>query len=61
MAAYANKTPFPLLITLLVKTVFGAFILRSSACTINDIFDRDFDRAVGELSFWICKSRNEPE
>ncbi|PAV19346.1 prenyltransferase [Pyrrhoderma noxium] len=46
MAAYANKTPFPLLITLLVKTVFGAFILRSSACTINDIFDRDFDRAV---------------
>ena len=30
------------------KYMLGAFILRSSACTINDIFDRKMDAGVGE-------------
>ncbi|KAI5119661.1 hypothetical protein M0805_007752 [Coniferiporia weirii] len=46
MVAYAKKVPFDELAILLLKTVFGAFILRSSACTVNDIFDRNFDAAV---------------
>ncbi|THH07848.1 hypothetical protein EW145_g3107 [Phellinidium pouzarii] len=46
MAAYSKKLPFNELATLLLKTVFGAFIMRSSACTVNDIFDRKFDAAV---------------
>ena len=32
----------------LAKYMLGAFILRSSACTINDIFDRKMDAGVGE-------------
>ena len=48
MAAYAERTAYPVLAKLLLKTLFGAFILRSSACTVNDIFDRKFDAAVGE-------------
>ena len=49
MAAYAERTPYTDLAWLMLKTFFGAFILRSSACTVNDIFDRKFDAAVGEL------------
>lgn len=29
------------------KFLLCAFLVRSSACTINDIFDRDIDRLVG--------------
>lgn len=32
----------------LFKWFLAAFILRSSACTVNDIFDRDFDAGVGQ-------------
>lgn len=32
----------------LLKCMLGAFILRSSACTINDIFDRKMDAGVGK-------------
>ncbi|TCD67181.1 hypothetical protein EIP91_000407 [Steccherinum ochraceum] len=46
MAAYANKTPFDVVLILLLKTVVGAFVIRGAACTVNDIFDRDFDAAV---------------
>lgn len=48
MAAYAERTPYLTFGRLLLKSLFGAFILRSSACTVNDIFDRKFDAAVGE-------------
>ncbi len=34
---------------LLINSALGAFIMRSSACTINDIFDRELDASVGEL------------
>lgn len=26
----------------------GAFIMRGAGCTINDLWDRDLDKAVGE-------------
>lgn len=26
----------------------GALVMRSAGCTINDMWDRDLDRAVGE-------------
>lgn len=48
MAAYAERTPFIDLAWLMVKSIFGALILRSSACTVNDIFDRKYDAAVGK-------------
>ncbi|EJC99728.1 UbiA prenyltransferase [Fomitiporia mediterranea MF3/22] len=46
MASYTSRTPFVEILPLLLKTVFGAFIIRSPACTVNDIFDRKFDAAV---------------
>ncbi|KAH8102066.1 UbiA prenyltransferase [Cristinia sonorae] len=53
MAAYANKTPIDVVLVLLAKAVVGAFIIRGAACTVNDIFDRDFDAAVE-------RTRNRP-
>ncbi|KAH8079058.1 UbiA prenyltransferase [Cristinia sonorae] len=53
MAAYANKTPLDVVFVLLLKAVAGAFIIRGAACTVNDIFDRDFDAAVE-------RTRNRP-
>lgn len=47
MAARARALPPQELVWLVLITVPGAFVLRSSACTINDIFDRDLDAAVG--------------
>lgn len=52
MAAYAEKMAYREVGWLLLKSIFGAFILRSSACTINDIVDRDIDAAVGKLSIY---------
>lgn len=43
LALAAEKLPDPVL---LVKFGIGAFIMRSAGCTINDLFDRDFDRRV---------------
>ena len=48
MAAYKHGTPINEVVSLLLKTVLSAFIIRSSACTVNDIFDREFDAAVGQ-------------
>lgn len=47
MAARARALPPLEFAWLVLLTVPGAFVLRSSACTINDIFDRDLDAAVG--------------
>ena len=38
----------------LSKCFLYAFILRSSACTINDIFDRKVDAGVGEYLSFLC-------
>ncbi|KAL0573566.1 hypothetical protein V5O48_007526 [Marasmius crinis-equi] len=46
MAAYSSKLPLEEYGLDLLKCLFGAFIVRSSACTINDIFDRDMDAGV---------------
>lgn len=48
MAARAHALSFPRFIWLVSLAIPGAFIIRGSACTINDIFDRDIDAAVGK-------------
>lgn len=53
MAAYSRNIPLREYIELLLKSAFGAFIMRSSACTINDIFDRELDASVE-------RTRNRP-
>jgi 4-hydroxybenzoate polyprenyltransferase len=47
MAAYTTGLPLGAYLTGLAKALLHAFILRSSACTINDIFDRKMDAGVG--------------
>jgi 4-hydroxybenzoate polyprenyltransferase len=47
MAAYTTGLPLSAYSTSLTKALVGAFLLRSSACTINDIFDREMDAGVG--------------
>ncbi|KIL63883.1 hypothetical protein M378DRAFT_127200 [Amanita muscaria Koide BX008] len=46
MAAYRVELPLKQYWVELLKYLFGAFILRASAVTINDIFDRDVDAKV---------------
>ncbi|KAF9531195.1 UbiA prenyltransferase family-domain-containing protein [Crepidotus variabilis] len=53
MAAYREQLPLDVYAFDLVKCLFSAFIVRSSACTINDIFDRKMDAAQAER----CRTR----
>jgi len=46
MCAYATNLPLKVYAFDLVKCLVGAFIIRSSACTVNDIFDRKMDAGV---------------
>ncbi|KAF7375362.1 4-hydroxybenzoate polyprenyltransferase, mitochondrial [Mycena sanguinolenta] len=46
MAAYATGLPLSVYLLHLAKAFIHAFLLRSSACTINDIFDRKMDAGV---------------
>ncbi|EJC99745.1 UbiA prenyltransferase [Fomitiporia mediterranea MF3/22] len=55
MAAYSTRLAYQDYAVLLAKSLFGSFIMRTSACTVNDIFDRDFDASVER-----CKSRPLP-
>lgn len=47
MAAYRVHLPLEQYWIGILKCLFGAFILRCSACAINDILDRDIDGGVG--------------
>ncbi|KAF8625853.1 hypothetical protein AX17_006749 [Amanita inopinata Kibby_2008] len=53
MAAYRTSLSLETYWTNIFKCLFGAFILRCSACTINDIFDREMDAGVE-------RTRNRP-
>ncbi|KAF5393066.1 hypothetical protein D9757_001228 [Collybiopsis confluens] len=46
MAAYSFKMPWDTYTLKLMQYLLSAFIIRSSACTINDIFDRKTDAGV---------------
>jgi 4-hydroxybenzoate polyprenyltransferase len=47
MAAYTTSLSPQIYAYSLVKHFIGAFLIRSSACTINDILDRKMDAGVG--------------
>lgn len=49
MAAYHTSLDLTTFWTEMFKFLIAAFIVRGSACTVNDIFDRDFDAGVGTL------------
>ena len=48
LAAYAGKTKPLDFFYLLLEFMLWAFVVRSTGCTINDIFDRNIDRRISE-------------
>jgi 4-hydroxybenzoate polyprenyltransferase len=50
MAAYRTGLPIESYWVDLLKYLVGAFILRGSAVTVNDIFDRHVDASVGSYT-----------
>lgn len=48
MAAYKVSLPVVDYARLVGTFILAAFLLRSAACTINDIVDRDVDAQVGK-------------
>lgn len=57
MAAYSQNLPLQSYMFALGLCGCGAFIVRSSACTINDIFDRKVDAGVGQSGLNSCQLR----
>lgn len=51
MAAYKTELPISAYFLDFIKCFFAAFIVRASACTVNDIFDRKMDAGVGEPNY----------
>jgi 4-hydroxybenzoate polyprenyltransferase len=50
MASYATQAPITVPLTYLSLFGVGALIMRGAGCTINDMWDRDLDKAVGNHS-----------
>ena len=48
MAAFKMNLPLKIYGLEILKSFVAAFIIRSSACTVNDIVDRDLDAGVGK-------------
>jgi 4-hydroxybenzoate polyprenyltransferase len=51
MAAFKIGLPLKTYSVQLIKCLIAAFIVRSSACTVNDIIDRRMDADVGMYFF----------
>ncbi|CAE6425231.1 unnamed protein product [Rhizoctonia solani] len=47
MASYVTHAPISVPLTYLSLFGIGAFIMRGAGCTINDMWDRNLDKAVG--------------
>ena len=48
MAAYAHEVPLTTTLAYLGLLGLTALVMRGAGCTINDIWDKDLDKAVGE-------------
>ena len=48
MASYALHLPITTPLTYLTLFGIGAFVMRGAGCTINDMWDRNLDKGVGE-------------
>jgi 4-hydroxybenzoate polyprenyltransferase len=58
MASYALHAPFTTPLTYIGLFGLGALVMRGAGCTINDMWDKNLDKAVGEFmhasSFMLC-------
>lgn len=50
MAAYAQHAPITTTLGYLGLFGVGALVMRGAGCTINDLWDRNLDKAVGMFS-----------
>ena len=55
MASYATQAPLTTPLTYIGIFGLGALVMRGAGCTINDMWDRNLDKAVGKfiMSFWV--------
>jgi 4-hydroxybenzoate polyprenyltransferase len=60
MAAYVTQAPIAVPLTYLSLLGIGSFLMRSVTCTINDMVDRDLDRAVGKYKLPYALFLNTP-
>ena len=49
MASYATQSPLTTPLTYIGIFGLGALVMRGAGCTINDMWDRNLDKAVGML------------
>jgi len=54
MASYALHAPFTMPLTYLSLFGLGALVMRGAGCTINDMWDKNLDQAVGEYDQLIA-------
>lgn len=50
MASYALELPFETPLKYISLFGIGAVIMRGAGCTVNDIWDKNLDKAVGTPS-----------
>lgn len=53
MASYALQLPYTVPLTYISLFGLGALVMRGAGCTINDMWDKDLDKAVGEFAFIV--------
>lgn len=51
MASYALQTPYTVPLTYVSLFGLGALVMRGAGCTINDMWDKNLDKAVGRSTF----------
>jgi hypothetical protein len=52
MASYATHAPLTTPLTYIGIFGLGALVMRGAGCTINDMWDRNLDKAVGMCSLY---------
>lgn len=60
MAAYSSALPVTSWAWNLALFGTGAIVMRGAGCTINDLWDRDIDKKVGEFGWWPELARTPP-
>jgi len=51
MGSYALQLPYTTPISYISLFGLGALVMRGAGCTINDMWDKNLDKAVGASSF----------
>lgn len=54
MASYAIVAPISTPLTYISLFGIGALIVRGAGCTINDMWDKNLDKAVGMCALLFC-------